>query len=134
MQRSVLQSIVAHVTLSVFLTISFLLPYIQLMLRQAYRYDRKHKISGRLIAQSIVAADSLNRQTCGLVNDVCALDEGRVGVAVKEMGVWWLQGVSGGVYEGLGEGMQVLGLRSNANADGNGVVGDGKDSGRRMAA
>lgn len=117
-EPSVLHHAVASITLYAFLLISFVLPYVQLFLQEAYRYDRKHKISDRLFAQGVMAADTVGKQTLVLANNVCAMNDGRVGEAVKEVGMWWVQGVSGGVYEGVGEGMQVLGLRATGSRKG----------------
>lgn len=109
-EASVLHRFVATLTLNVFLIVSFLLPYIQILLRSLYQYDRQHKISERLLSQSLVTADAVGKQSVILASNVCAMNDGKVGEAVREMGVWWVQGVSGGIYEGLGEGMEVLGL------------------------
>lgn len=111
--QSTLHRCVAAVTLYIFLAISFLTPYIQLLIRQAYHFDRRHKISDRVLAQSVIAADAVGRQTIMIAQHVCRLNEGKVGEAMKGVGVYCVQGFSGGVYDGLGEGMQALGLRNS---------------------
>lgn len=110
-EPSTLHRSVATATFYLFLAISFLSPYIQLLLHSAYTFDRKHQISSRVLAQSVVAADVVGRQTLVLAKEVCGWNEGKVGEAVKEVGVYVVQGVSGGVYCGLGEGMQSVGKR-----------------------
>jgi hypothetical protein len=119
---SLLRRATANLIFYLFLLASFILPYIQFLLQQAYRYDRQHKVSDRLIAQGVATANEVGRQTVTLANSVCALSDGQVGIAAKEMGMWWMQGVSSGVYDGVGEGMQVLGLR----ADGKSASNDGR--------
>ncbi|KAK5133598.1 hypothetical protein LTR08_007546 [Meristemomyces frigidus] len=112
---SVLHRAVAQVTLYAILLVYMILPYVQLLLQRMYQYDRKHKVSDRLLAQGALTADMLGKQTLLLANNLCAMNDGKVGEAVRGAGVWWVQGVSGGVYDGLGEGMQVLGLRPAMN-------------------
>lgn len=107
-----LHHVVSSLTLYAVLAISFLLPYLQLLLRQAYAYDRKYRISDQIIAQGWMAADVVGKNTVILANSLCAMNDGQVGMKMRDMGMWWLQGVSGGLYEGVGEGMQVLGLRA----------------------
>ncbi|KAF2766212.1 hypothetical protein EJ03DRAFT_367696 [Teratosphaeria nubilosa] len=102
-EASLLHRSVATLTLSLFLLLSLVTPYVQLLLRTAYRYDRKHKIRERVCAQGVIAADALGRRTWVLVGSVCAMREGRVGEVVRD--------VVSGVAEGVGEGMEVCGFK-----------------------
>ncbi|KXL44938.1 hypothetical protein M433DRAFT_67804 [Acidomyces richmondensis BFW] len=112
---STLQCLVSWITFRIFLMVSFFLSYTQLLLQTAYRYDREWKISDRLLAQGLIAADHVGKQTMSLASNVCAMNDGKVGEAVKDVGKWWIQGVSGGLYEGIGEGMEAVGLRSSTS-------------------
>lgn len=104
---STLHRSVASATLYLFLAVAFILPYLQLFLRNAYQWDRKHKVSDRVFAKSVVAADAVGKRTMMLAASFCAMNEGKVGDTVREMGVYLVQGVSGGVYEGVGEALRV---------------------------
>jgi hypothetical protein len=110
-RQPLLHRLIATLTCSLFLLISFLLPHIQHLLREAYAFDRRHKLSDRALAYSMTSADALGRQALSVATNVCAMHDGRVGEAFKEAGVYVVQSFSGGVYDGLGEGMQALGLR-----------------------
>ncbi|KAF2170037.1 hypothetical protein M409DRAFT_64418 [Zasmidium cellare ATCC 36951] len=110
-RQSTLHRCVAEITLYVFLTVSFVLPYLQLLLRQAYQFDRKHKISDRVLAQSVIAADMMGKRTITMASSICAMNDGKVGDSMKEIGLYLVQGFSAGVYDGVGEGMQKMGLR-----------------------
>ncbi|KAI7546323.1 hypothetical protein KC331_g5690 [Hortaea werneckii] len=110
-RHSTLHQAVASITVHIFLAVAFILPYIQLLLQQAYRYDREHKISDRVLAQGALTADIIAKQLLLLTNSVYEMHDGKVGMAVRDVGLWWVHGVSGGVYEGVGEGMQALGIR-----------------------
>lgn len=111
-RQTTLHRCIAGITLYVFLAVSFILPYVQLLLRQAYQFDRKHKISDKVFAQSVVAADMMGKRTITVASSICAMNDGKVGDSMKEMGMYLVQGFSGGIYDGLGEGMQLIGLRS----------------------
>lgn len=110
-RHSTLHQAVASITVHIFLAVAFILPYIQLLLQQAYRYDREHKISDRVLAQGALTADVIAKQLLLLANSVYEMHDGKVGMVVRDVGLWWVHGVSGGVYEGVGEGMQALGIR-----------------------
>lgn len=111
-QQTRLHRAVASVTLYAFLVISILLPYIQLLMQKAYQYERKHRLGDRLLAHSALVAGTASKQTLTLANHLYGLNEGKFGDTVKDIGMWWIQGVSGGVYDGLDEGIQTIGLRS----------------------
>ncbi|EME46436.1 hypothetical protein DOTSEDRAFT_70436, partial [Dothistroma septosporum NZE10] len=114
-RQSILHQWVAAATLYIFLVVGFVLPYLQLLLRQAYQLDRKHKISDRVLAQGMLIADAMGKRTLTLAASVCALNDGKVGDSMREAGVYLVQGFSGGVYDGLGDGMQALGLRGGSD-------------------
>ncbi|KAK4504119.1 hypothetical protein PRZ48_005034 [Zasmidium cellare] len=100
-RQSALHQCVAEITLYIFLAISFVLPYLQLLVRQAYQFDRKHKISDRVFAQSVIAADVMGKRTMTMASSICAMNDGKVGDSMKEIGIYLVQGFSGGIYDGL---------------------------------
>lgn len=112
-QRSTLQNWVAMFTLYMFLVASFILPYVRFLLREAYQFDRKHKISDKLLSHGIDTAAAMRRHTLTIATQVCSMNDGKVGEQLKDVSMYMVQGVSAGVYDGIGEGMQVLGLRAN---------------------
>lgn len=111
-RRSFLHRWVAMVMVYVFIVAAAIIPYLRLFVRKAYQFDREHKLSDRLIAQGFVTADIVSRRTFAVASQVCAMNDGKVGESMKEIGMFIVQGVSGGMYEGVGEGMQVIGLRA----------------------
>ncbi|PPJ61168.1 hypothetical protein CBER1_04188 [Cercospora berteroae] len=112
-QRPMLHNWVAMFTLYMFLAASFILPYVQFWLRAAYQFDRKHKISEKLLSHGIDTAAAMRRHTLTIATQVCSMNDGKVGEQLKDVSMYMVQGVSAGVYDGIGEGMQVLGLRAN---------------------
>jgi hypothetical protein len=107
-QPSILHRSVAMVTFYALLAFAFVMPYVQMFMQQAYRYERKHRISDRVLAQGLVTADAMGKQTVNLARGVSAVNDSQVGDAMRNIGIYWVQGLSGGVAEGLGEGMELL--------------------------
>jgi hypothetical protein len=99
---------VATMVLQFFLLISFLWPYCC----GAYRYERKHHISERVLAQSWMTANALSRNTLAVGRTVCRWNDGQVGNALEDVVLWLVQGVTGGLREGVKDGMQVFGMNA----------------------
>ncbi|KAJ5204893.1 uncharacterized protein N7498_005772 [Penicillium cinerascens] len=108
--RSYLHRLLASIIVQVFLIVRFILPYVKLFLRQVYEYERSHHLTERIFTTTLDAADGLGKSGLNIGSAVCKLNEGRVGAAVGNLAAWWVEGIAGGVYEGVGEGMMHLGL------------------------
>ncbi|KAJ5614688.1 hypothetical protein N7528_008342 [Penicillium herquei] len=108
--RSYLHRLLASVIIQFFLLIRLLMPYLRILLRQLYEYERSHRITQRLVSTTLDAADGLGKKGFDIGTAVCRFNEGRVGVAVGNLLSWWVEGIAGGIYEGVGEGMMHLGL------------------------
>ncbi|GIJ83474.1 hypothetical protein Asppvi_002296 [Aspergillus pseudoviridinutans] len=109
-ERSYLHRLLASSIVQFFLIVQFLLPYVKILLHQVYRYERSHRITERLVTATLDAADSLGKGSVNLGSTVLRLNEGKVGTAFTNLAAWWVEGVAGGIYEGVGEGMMILGL------------------------
>ncbi|KAF7134003.1 hypothetical protein CNMCM5793_005583 [Aspergillus hiratsukae] len=109
-ERSYLHRLLASSIVQFFLIVQFLLPYAKILLHQVYRYERSHRITERLVTATLDAADSLGKGSVSLGSTVLRLNEGKVGTAFTNLAAWWVEGVAGGIYEGVGEGMMILGL------------------------
>lgn len=108
--RSYLHRLLASSIVQMFLIVRFLLPYFQIFLRQLYEYERSHRITERIVTTTLDAADGLGKSGVNIGSAVCKLNESRIGAAVGNLATWWIEGVAGGIYEGVGEGMVHLGL------------------------
>lgn len=108
---TLLHRVVAMVVLQVFLLMSFLWPYVQMTCRGAYQYEREHHISEKLLNQSWTTANVLSKNTMAIVKTVCSWNDGQVGVALEDMIFWWVHGVTGGLRDGVKDGMEVLGVK-----------------------
>lgn len=108
--RSYLHRLLASTIVQIFLIVRFILPYVRVFLRQVYEYERSHRLSERIVTKTLDAADGLGKSSVNIGSAVCKLNEGRVGAVVGNLAAWWVEGIAGGVYEGVGEGMMHLGL------------------------
>ena len=108
--RSYLHKVLASTIVQLFILLRFILPYAKLLLRQLYEYERTHRITERILTTTLDAADGLGKGSVNIGTAVCKLKEGRVGAALSNLAAWWMEGVAGGIYEGVGEGMIHLGI------------------------
>lgn len=77
------------------------------LLSAAYQYEREHKISEKVVSQGIETVDMVGKGAGAL----CGLGDGKVGKVVGECMGWLVEGVMGGIHEGVGEGMAIMGAR-----------------------
>lgn len=109
-RRSYLHRLLASAILQLFIVLHFLMPYIKIMIRKIYQYERSHHITERTIAATASAADSLTKSGLNVGFDILSMREGQMGIAASNLLAWWIEGIAGGICEGVGEGMTVLGI------------------------
>jgi len=112
-QPSFLHRTLATSIINFFILVQFLLPYIKVLLRAAYEYERTHHISEKVLASSIETVDGLGRM--GMRGGGVIWGSG-LALGVGEAVNWIVEGVSGGIQEGLGEGMARVGVRKEVEA------------------
>lgn len=105
---SIVHRVVAAATLQFFILVQFLLPYLRYFIASAYRYERDNRITERLFAKSIDTVDEVGRRTVRLADRVFAMNDGKVGQAINDITLWWVTGITGGIHQGLSEGVVVL--------------------------
>ncbi|KAJ5226373.1 hypothetical protein N7468_007598 [Penicillium chermesinum] len=108
--RSYLHKLLASIIVQLFILIRVVLPYAKLLLYRMYEYERSHRITERAVAMTLDAADGLGKRGIDISSAVCKLHEGRIGVLLGGIAGWWIEGIAGGIYDGVGEGMVHLGL------------------------
>lgn len=107
---SVLHRALAALVVQIFLFINFLLPHIKAFLTWAYKYERQHRLSERIFASGVGTMDSMLRRAVELGNTVCSMNDGKVGHALNDLTLWWIRGVTGGIHQGVGEGLVLMGV------------------------
>jgi hypothetical protein len=115
---SLLQRIIAILVVQTFLLLQFLLPYFKICIGHAYRFERDHKVTQRLVNNGITTAGSLRRTSLRVSRAICQMNDGKVGKALNDLALWWVGGLTGGLQQGIREGVTMM---SNASR------GDSKD-------
>lgn len=110
-QPSLLHRTLASTIIQLFIFFQFILPYLKYLLRSAYQYDREHKISEKVLSQSIETVDIIGKRSLTLTGAIYEMGDGKLGQAITETAAWFVEGVTGGIHEGVGEGMVIMGAR-----------------------
>jgi hypothetical protein len=86
----------------------FLMPHVKALLRNAYIYERSNRISEKMLAKSIDTVDMVGKKGIEFGEALARIGDGKLGQALNEMAAWCAEGVVGGIYEGIGEGMVII--------------------------
>ncbi|PBP24755.1 hypothetical protein BUE80_DR004277 [Diplocarpon rosae] len=113
-QPSFLHRTLASGIVQFFIFLQFIIPHLRYLLSAAYQYDRKHKISETVLSQSIETADSLGKTGLSLAGAIYGIGDGKVGKVIAETAAWFVEGVTGGIHDGVGEGMVLMGAPRRA--------------------
>ena len=108
-QPSLLHRTLASSIVQLFILFQFVLPYLKYLLSAAYQYDREHKISEKLFSQGIETVDSLGKTGMSFTTAIYGMGDGKFGQMITQTAAWFLEGVTGGIHEGVGEGMVIIG-------------------------
>jgi hypothetical protein len=118
-QPSYLHRLLAASIIYFCILLQYIMPYIKDVLIHLYRYDRAHRVTERVTAATLYVVEKVGRGSVNLGTSVLNMYDGKPVSAVSGAAEWWIEGVAGGIYEGVGEGMAILGI-------GVGPVGGGK--------
>lgn len=110
-QPSLLHRTLASSIVQLFILFQFVLPYIRYLLSAAYQYEREHKISEKVLSQSIETVDMVGKRGVDMAGAVFGMGDGKVGQLITETTSWFVEGVTGGIHEGVGEGLAILGAK-----------------------
>jgi len=116
---SLLQRITAMIVIQTFVLIRFLLPYIKIFIGHAYRFEREHKVTQRLVNNGIMTAGSLRRTSLQLSRTICQMNDGKVGKALNDLALWWVGGLTGGLQQGIREGVMMMSNDSSGDSKDN---------------
>lgn len=113
---SLLQRSVAATIIQLFILFQFLLPYLKYLLTSAYQYDRTHKISEKMVSRGIVTVDALGKSSLAVTGAIYGMGDGKIGQALTQTAAWMVEGVTGGVHDGVSEGLVMLGAKNGASS------------------
>lgn len=108
-QPSLLHRTLSTTIVQLFIFFQLIFPYIKNFVQSAYRYDREHKITEKVLTQGVTTVDEIGKRGITVTGAIYAMGNGRVGQVITESATWLVEGVSGGIHEGLGEGMAMMG-------------------------
>ncbi|KAI9706093.1 MAG: hypothetical protein M1836_005499 [Candelina mexicana] len=114
---SILHRVLATGIIYLFISFHFILPYIKFWIKKAYQYDREHHITERLVSKGLTTADGVAKTSIEMYGTVCKMGDGKVGQAMDSAAAWCIAGVTGGIHEGVGEGLMIMGARSTKSHD-----------------
>ncbi|PVH91424.1 hypothetical protein DM02DRAFT_545827 [Periconia macrospinosa] len=115
---SIVHRVTAIVVFETFVVIQFFLPYIKLFVGHAYRFERQHKVTQRLVYNGIMTADALRRRSLQLSHTICQMNNGKVGQAINDLSLWWVKGLTGGVEQGIQDGVTMFSNERPASSKG----------------
>ncbi|KAJ5161942.1 hypothetical protein N7492_007334 [Penicillium capsulatum] len=107
--RSYLHRLLASTIVQVFLLVRLLLPYFRLLLHRIVEYERSHRITERVVTATLCTVDRLGGSS-EIATSSGKSNKANIGTAVGNMAMWWVEGVAGGIQEGVGEGLVQMGL------------------------
>lgn len=113
--RSIIHRGVQMTVVNMIFFLSFLMPYLLLLVRYVARVERKYKISETLIGHGVDLANSIGKQSASLTEAVSQMNEGKVAQALLEVFVWTIDGVTQGISDGLGEGLSMVGSKQTSS-------------------
>ena len=108
---SLLHRTLASSIVQMFILFQFLLPYLKYLLSTAYQYEREYKISDKLFSQGIDTVDIIGKRSLSITGAIYGMGDGRVGQIITDATGWFIEGITGGIHEGVGEGMVIMGAR-----------------------
>ncbi|MCJ1461719.1 hypothetical protein MMC07_000317 [Pseudocyphellaria aurata] len=106
---SLLHRLLASIIIHLFLLLQLILPYLKLFLRRAYQYERTHHMTEWILVTGIEAADLMGKRGADVLRAVLWRRDRRVSDLLVAGMLWWVDGIWGGVQEGLGVGMARIG-------------------------
>ncbi|OLN88322.1 hypothetical protein CCHL11_00448 [Colletotrichum chlorophyti] len=106
--RSILHRGVQTAVVNIFILIHLALPYIIFLLRMAARTEREYRISENLVGAGMGLANAIGSKGMRITGALCNVGDGRVGQALTEAIAWTVEGVTGGLSDGVGEGLSIV--------------------------
>ncbi|KAL0944373.1 uncharacterized protein CTRU02_202260 [Colletotrichum truncatum] len=109
--RSILHRGVQTAVVNIFILLHLALPYIILFLRLAARTEREYRISENLVGAGMSFANAVGSKGMRITGALCNVGDGRVGQALTEAIAWTVEGFTGGLSDGVGEGLTIVGAK-----------------------
>lgn len=106
---SYLHRLIATLIVYGFIFAQLILPYAKVLLNSIYTYERRYRVTERVLAVALETTDGVGKGAGNIGSTLTALSEGRVFTGLCTLTAWTIESVAGGVYDGVNEGLVVLG-------------------------
>lgn len=106
---SFLHRFLASAIVQLFILCQLVLPYVRYFIGKAYRYERTYQISEKLLVMGVNASARIARLWCDILHVISKIPDRQLVAMLAGMLLWWVQSISGGIHEGIGEGMSIIG-------------------------
>lgn len=107
-QSNRLRNQVAYVVSWIVTHILFLLPLIMTILSRILQYERNHQVTEKMIANGLNLANIVGEQGLELQDSINRFKHGRVGGACFNAGSWFIEGIIGGLNDGIIQGTKSI--------------------------
>jgi hypothetical protein len=107
--RSWLRRVIAFAILQTSLLLALVIPYFMALADSCYRLERQHHLTERFLTGSIDITNVVGENGMELKDAMVRLGQGRLANAVAHTGGWIVESVIGGVSDGAGEGVAIVG-------------------------
>ncbi|OCT47038.1 hypothetical protein CLCR_02561 [Cladophialophora carrionii] len=77
------------------------LPVIMTLLNRLLQFERQHQVTERVISNGVQVTSALGERGIELHQAIVRFKDGRVGGACFDLGSWFMEGIVGGVNDGL---------------------------------
>ncbi|KAL3467469.1 hypothetical protein BJX64DRAFT_143107 [Aspergillus heterothallicus] len=94
------------------LLLQFLMPFIKEVTYHLYQHERSLRLRERATALSLYIVERVSRGSVNFGSTLLSFYDGKMGDTASSATSWWVEGVAGGIYEGLEEGMAILGFKT----------------------
>lgn len=99
---------IQRVVVKIFILLHLVMPYIIFFFQQAAQLERKYKVSKQVVGQAMDLANAFGRGSVTLSGAIYNMGDGKVGHALAGACSWALEGVAGGLSDGVGEGIAAV--------------------------
>ncbi|KAI1769518.1 hypothetical protein GGR53DRAFT_3099 [Hypoxylon sp. FL1150] len=102
--RSTVQGSVAVIVLLLY----FLLSLLAAIVRAGADFERQYNVSQHIVSSGLMFATAVGKRSGALGERIGALSDGKFGKAVSDLALWTLEGITGGVHDGIGQGLLMI--------------------------
>ncbi|KAI0387679.1 hypothetical protein F5Y04DRAFT_274533 [Hypomontagnella monticulosa] len=113
--KTVLHSAVQGFVTGLVILFYFLLSFLAVAIRAGAYYERQYNISQHIVSGGFGFANAVGKRSGALSEKLYAIGEGKFGKVMSDLAAWILEGVAGGVQDGIGQGLLLIEQRRKGN-------------------